>query len=153
VLAAMRSRGGLWFGWSGDVADDDDAAVAVTTRQNVEFVTFDLPRIDFELYYGGFFHRAPLPLFPYFLDALRYPQEQYDAYVRVNRRFAEQLAPLLRDDDVIWAHDYHLLRLARELRALGVAQPIGFFLHVPFPHVEALRALPRYDELVRAMLE
>lgn len=153
VLTAMRSRGGLWFGWSGDVSDDDEAAVAVTTRQNVEFVTFDLPRNDFELYYGGFCNGTLWPLCHYFIDALRYSQEQYEAYIRVNRRFAERLVPLLRDDDVIWAHDYHLLRLARELRALGVAQPIGFFLHVPFPHVEALRALPRYDDLVRAMLD
>jgi trehalose 6-phosphate synthase len=152
VLAAMRSRGGLWFGWSGDVSDDDEG-VAVATRQNVEFVTFDLPRKDFELYYGGFCNGTLWPLCHYFIDALRYSQDQYEGYVRVNRRFAERLAPLLRDDDLIWVHDYHLLRLARELRVLGVAQPIGFFLHIPFPHVEALRALPRYDELVRALLE
>jgi trehalose 6-phosphate synthase len=50
-------------------------------------------------------------------------------------------------------HDYHLMHLGRELRALGVTRPLGFFLHIPFPHVEALRALPRYDELILALLE
>ena len=153
VLTAMRSQGGLWFGWSGDVSDDDDTPVAVTTRQNVEFATFDLPPKDFELYYGGFCNGALWPLCHYFVDALRYSDEQYDAYVRVNRRFAERLAPLLRDDDLIWVHDYHLMCLGRELRLLGVAEPVGFFLHVPFPHIEALRALPRYAELVKALLE
>ena len=153
VLAAMRAYGGLWFGWSGDASDNDDAPIAVSTRRNVEFATVALPRKDSERYSGGFCNGALWPLCHYFVDALRYSEAQYDAYVRVNRLFAERLAPLLRDDDLVWVHDYHLLRLAGELRALGFAQPIGFFLHVPFPHLEALRALPRYAELVTALLE
>jgi hypothetical protein len=36
----------------------------------------------------------------------------------VNQLFARKLPPLLRDDDVIW-HDYHLIPLAAELRAMG----------------------------------
>jgi len=62
------------------------------------------------------------------------------------------LQPLLRDDDLIWVHDYHLVPLGRELRELGVGRPLGFFLHIPFPHAEALRALPRFDSLVRDLL-
>jgi trehalose 6-phosphate synthase len=153
VLAAMKSRGGLWFGWSGKLAADATAAVGVTVRDNVEFATFDLPRHDFDLYYGGFCNGTLWPLFHYFVGGLRYSQAQFDAYVRVNRLFAERLAPLLRDEDLVWVHDYHLLHLARELRARGITRPLGFFLHIPFPHIEALRALPRYGDLILAMLE
>jgi trehalose 6-phosphate synthase len=39
------------------------------------------------------------------------------------------------------------------LRETGTNQPIGFFLHIPFPHIEALRALPVYGELMRALLD
>ena len=153
VLAAMKSRGGLWFGWSGKMAADGTAAVGVTQRDNVEFATFDLPRHDFDLYYAGFCNGTLWPLFHYFVDGLSYSPAQFDAYVRVNRLFAERLAPLLRDDDMVWVHDYHLMHLARELRARGVTRPLGFFLHIPFPHIEALRALPRYGDLIRALLE
>ena len=54
-------------------------------------------------------------------------------------------------DDVIWVHDYHLIPMASELRRAGVTQPIGFFLHVPFPDVEMLRVLPVYRQLLRAL--
>lgn len=151
LLAAMRSRGGLWFGWSGKMAAD--GTVRVAQRDSVEFATFDLPRPDFELYYAGFCNGTLWPLCHYFVAGLRYSRAQFDAYVRVNRLFAERLAPLLRDDDVVWVHDYHLMHLGRELRARGVTRPLGFFLHIPFPHVEALRALPRYGDLIRALLD
>jgi trehalose 6-phosphate synthase len=49
----------------------------------------------------------------------------------VNKRFAEMLRPLIGPGDVIWVHDYHLIPLARELRELGVENPIGFFLPHP----------------------
>jgi trehalose 6-phosphate synthase len=150
VLAAMKASGGMWFGWSG--VQSDTADVGVTAKDNIEFATFALPKQDFELYYGGFCNGTLWPLCHYFVSALRYSQAQFEAYTRVNRLFAERLVPLLRQDDLVWVHDYHLIHLARELRACGAAQPLGFFLHVPFPHVEALRALPGYGELIRAFL-
>jgi len=152
VLAAMKSTGGVWFGWSGEVSQGSASDVAVTVKNNVEFATFDLPRKDFDLYYGGFCNGALWPVCHYFTSALRYSQAQFDAYTRVNRMFAERLAPLLREDDLVWIHDYQLIHLGRELRACGATQPIGFFLHIPFPHVEALRSLPRYSDLMRAFL-
>jgi trehalose 6-phosphate synthase len=53
----------------------------------------------------------------------------------------------------VWVHDYHLFPLGQFLRELGARQPLGFFLHIPFPHVEALRSLPVYGELMRSMLD
>ena len=63
----------------------------------------------------------------------------------------QSLARLLRDDDLIWVHDYHLFPLAEELRRLGVRNRIGFFLHTPFVPPALLHALPRAAELLRAM--
>jgi trehalose 6-phosphate synthase len=37
------------------------------------------------------------------------------------------------------------------LRNAGVESPIGFFLHVPFPSYEALRAVPGHDYLLRCL--
>jgi len=152
VLAAMKSRGGLWFGWSGELTAAEPRAATVTERQEVSFATIDLPRDDFDPYYGGYCNGTLWPLFHYFVGAMNYAEAQHAAYGRVNSLFAERLQPLLRTDDVVWVHDYHLIPLGRELRARGACQPLGFFLHIPFPHVEALRALPRYEALVRDLL-
>ena len=61
--------------------------------------------------------------------------------------------PLLQPDDLVWVHDYHLFPLAQKLREAGATQPIGLFLHIPFPHIEVLRVLPVYGELLQAMLD
>jgi trehalose 6-phosphate synthase len=154
LRAAMQDRGGLWFGWSGETAAPEavEAPPRVQKRADVSFATIEIPPRLQELYYDGFANGTLWPLLHYFLDNLRYSDEQYEAYLAVNALFARQLRPLLRSDDLIWVHDYHLMPLARELRQQGVRAPIGFFLHVPFPHFEVLRALPVHRELLEALL-
>ena len=48
-------------------------------------------------------------------------------------------------------HDYHLIPLADELRALGVRNRIGFFLHIPLPPPQILAAIPAHEWLMRAL--
>jgi trehalose 6-phosphate synthase len=153
LLAAMQARGGLWFGWSGEIAGAAPGPLRLVTRDRVQYATVDLTQQDYDDYYVGFCNGAIWPLFHYFLDAVRYQDEQYDAYLRVNRNFAQLLQPHLEPDDLIWVHDYHLIPLAQALHEIGVRQQTGFFLHIPFPHIEALRSLPVYGELMRALIE
>jgi trehalose 6-phosphate synthase len=152
VLAAMRAHGGLWIGWSGEVAEGDPGGVELTRRERLAFATFDLTRPEYDEFYLGFSNGALWPLFHHFLQAFHYSEQQYASYLRVNQRFAQHTMPLLRADDVIWVHDYHLMPLAACLRALGVAQRIGFFLHIPFPGFDAFRALPVHRELLQSLL-
>ena len=70
----------------------------------------------------------------------------------MNQLFARKLLPLLQPDDIIWVHDYHLIPLAAELRALGCQQRIGFFLHIPLPPPLILAAIPGHDWLVMRLL-
>ncbi|HSC06194.1 MAG TPA: trehalose-6-phosphate synthase [Steroidobacteraceae bacterium] len=123
-----------------------------TRKDGVTYATIELSRQEYEDYYIGFSNAILWPLLHYFVNTFHYSDEQYEAYKRVNQRFARELMPLLRPDDLIWVHDYHLLPLAQSLRERGVTQPIGLFLHVPFPGVEVLRVLPVYGELLQAML-
>lgn len=152
VLAAMQARGGLWFGWSGEVSDHGGAEPEIVSRNGISFATIDLDQAEFTRFLNGFSNGALWPTFHYFLETVNFSDEDYATYLEVNRRFASQLRPLLRDDDLLWVHDFHLIPLARALREQGVQQPAAFFLHVPFPHVEALRVLPVYGELVNALL-
>jgi trehalose 6-phosphate synthase len=70
-------------------------------------------------------------------------REEHETWRAVNARFAAALAPMLRPDDVLWVHDFHLFPFAAALRALGCGQKIGFFLHVPFPPPALFDALPQ----------
>ncbi len=127
VLAAMRAHGGLWIGWSGEVAEGDPGGVEKTRRERLAFATFDLTRTEYDEFYLGFSNGALWPLFHSFLQAFHFSHEQYATYLSVNQRFAQHTVPLLRADDLIWVHDYHLIPMASCLRAMAVAQRIGFF--------------------------
>src|SRR5690606_21878224 len=108
---------------------------------------------DFDGYYNGYCNGSLWPLFHYMLGIFRYERDHQEAYQRVNQTFVRKLRPLLQADDRIWVHDYHLIPLAQELRNAGVEQPIGFFLHVPFPAFDVLRTLPGHRRLLQAMTQ
>jgi trehalose 6-phosphate synthase len=153
VLGALRDHGGIWFGWNGDLRLDAGGTrpPQIEEQDNIRFVGIDLDEGDFEGYYNGFSNRVLWPLFHYLLGFIQYRRAHFEAYLRVNATFADTLVPLLEPDDLIWVHDYHLIPLASELRKSGVDQPIGFFLHVPFPGFDVLQALPDRDFLLKAM--
>src|SRR6266542_2417589 len=78
--------------------------------------------------------------------------EQYAAYREINSLMARAVLRFARPDAMFWIHDYHYLTLGSELRRLGIDQPVGFFLHTPFPVRNTMVSLPHHRELVRAML-
>lgn len=151
VLAALREMGGVWFGWNGEIVSTQPAKADLQKVGNLTYATVGMTRRDHAEYYNGFSNSTLWPLFHYRLDLTNFSRRSYTGYQRVNARFAKLLQPLLRIDDVIWAHDYHLILLAAELRRAGANHPIGFFLHTPLPPVEILLALPRHEELMRGL--
>ncbi len=155
---ALATSGGLWFGWSGQIVDAADPEKAHRTGQvhmhragNVTLATLDLTPEDHQAYYLGYSNGVLWPVFHYRLDLADFDAGYIDGYRRVNRMFAHKLLPLLKPDDVIWIHDYHLIPLAAELRALSCQQRIGFFLHIPLPPPQILVAIPAHEWLMRAL--
>lgn len=153
ILAALRQSGGIWFGWGGQTCPGEPGAARLEQHGGITFATIDISDADFDGYYNGYCNGSLWPLFHYMLGIFRYERPDRDAYARVNQAFARQLRPLLQDDDRIWVHDYHLIPLAGELRRAGIRQPIGFFLHVPFPGFDVLRTLPGHRDLLQALAQ
>jgi len=147
----MARQGGIWFGASGQLREDSEARLKTTRRGNMTFATLDLPRADYEAYYNGYANGTLWPLFHYRLDLAEFAQRTWAGYQRVNALFAHRLQPLLRDSDTVWIHDYHFLLLAENLRNAGCRQKIGFFLHIPWPALEVLLALPMHRQIVKAL--
>jgi trehalose 6-phosphate synthase len=152
IRAALRqSAGGMWFGWSGEISDDAATAPRVVSDGPITFATLDLSRRDFEEYYIVYANRVLWPLFHLRPSLVEFSRRVLSGYLRVNRLFVQALVPLLSPDDLIWVHDYHLIPLAAELRRADQQQPVGFFLHTPFPSADLLRVLPNHAELARML--
>ena len=147
----LRRRGGLWFGWSGRVADRDPGSAKLVEQGNIAYATIDLRNDDYQEFYNGFANRVLWPILHYRLDLAEFTRRDLGGYVRVNEFFARHLEAVLRSDDVLWVHDYHLLPLARALHERGHKNTIGFFLHVPCPPPEILTALPNHEQLIPAL--
>jgi trehalose 6-phosphate synthase len=150
--AALRKSKGLWFGWSGEDREDPSEAPHIQQDDGVTFATIDLSPQDLDEYYNGYANSTLWPLFHYRLDLTEFERETGRGYERVNARFAEALAPLVEREDNVWVHDYHLIPLGADLRRRGLANRIGFFLHIPWPPASLLVSLPFHRRLVRSML-
>lgn len=78
------------------------------------------------------------------------------AYEAVNRLFAKEVASHVKDNDVIWIHDYHLMLLPQYLREeLGDSVQgvkIGFFLHTPFPGPDMWKEVQMSADLLKGLL-
>lgn len=149
LQSALAARGGVWLGWSGNISDD--GTLQVSRVGNIEYALTDLTERDVEEYYRGFANRVLWPICHYRLDLAEYGRREMAGYFRVNRFFADQLLPLINDDDLIWIHDYHLIPLAAELRKRGVKNRIGFFLHIPWPAPDVFYAMPVYEEILHSL--
>ena len=148
--ALMQLRGGLWFGWSGRISDATD--VQTIDSGSVRYATIDLTAEEHDRYYNEFANSTLWPLLHSMPELMTFDRRNAQAYRAVNERFAQQLSPMLREGDLLWIHDYHLLAMAAVLRERGVTVPIGFFLHIPFPAPDMLASVPESGTLVRDLL-
>jgi len=152
LVDALKDAGGVWFGWSGEVTEEGTFGPLKREQEGkVVLATIDFSSEDYRDFYAGYTNRSLWPIFHNRLDLADFNNRYERSYWRVNERVAARLAPLLKPDDVIWVHDYHYIPLGAELRKLGVENPIGYFLHIPFPPLEILTALPCAQELTRSL--
>ena len=151
VKAVLKNRNGLWFGWSGKTNDQPDPEVRTIEMNKITYALMDLSTQDFQEYYNGLANRVLWPILHYRVDLQEYSRADATGYLRVNRLFADKLSAFVREDDIIWVHDYHLMPLGRELRARGCKNKIGFFLHIPFALPDILQALPSHKEILGSL--
>ena len=150
---ALSARGGIWFGWSGRVTEEPSPEPDIIDRGRLRFALMDLSPNDHAEYYNGFANRALWPTMHYRLSLAEFSRSDYAGYLRVNRAFAGALARLIEPGDLVWVHDYHLIPLAAELRALGVENALGYFHHIPWPAPEVFGMLPGSRDLLQAIAE
>lgn len=132
--------------------------VSQTLLETFKCVPAFIPPELFSRFYHGFCKQHLWPLFHYMLPLSpdlggRFDRSLWQAYVSVNKIFADKVMEVISpDDDFVWVHDYHLMVLPTFLRKRFNRVKLGFFLHSPFPSSEIYRTLPIRDELLRALL-
>jgi trehalose 6-phosphate synthase len=154
LLPAVKNYGAVWVGSSGRVREltEKDAFAEVEALGKGALATVDFPKAHYCGYYEGFANSALWPMLHSRADLIATNAEQYACYRSINSYMARALLRFDQPNSVYWIQDYHFLPLGAELRRLGIASPIGLFLHTPWPAASTVRALPHNDEVVRAML-
>ncbi len=153
VKAALRRNSGIWFGWSGRITQRPNIERHEIERDNLTCIVLDLTKEDHQEYYNGFANRVLWPILHYRVDLAEFSRRDLSGYLRVNDHFARELHKILKPDDLVWVHDYHLIPLAKALRQLGHENRIGFFLHIPCPPPEMLTALPHHERLIPTLCD
>jgi trehalose 6-phosphate synthase len=150
----LEKHKGIWLGWSGRTHQGADTGpVSLETFHGLSLAAVDFPEEWHRLYYNGFSNGALWPLMHSFPGRVGFNHDEWQSYVNVNEAFAAIATRLVAKADAIWAHDYHLLLLARAARARGHLGPLGLFQHVPFPGPDIFLLLPWAEEVLRALLD
>ena len=146
--------GGLWIGWPGHVEGLDHAGHAHVDRQLVALraVPVSLDAHEVAVFYEHISNGVLWPLCHDRIDRLPLRVDGWHVYESVNARYADAVAERYRPGDLVWVHDYQLLRVPALLRERIPDARIGFFLHVPFPNPEIFFTLPTRRALVEGML-
>ncbi|GAA4578122.1 trehalose-6-phosphate synthase [Micromonospora coerulea] len=144
----LRHTPATWVGWAGGTG----AAPHLAEVDGVRMHTVPLTAEDLRDHYEGFANATLWPLYHDAVEQPEYHRRWWEAYQRVNQRFAEAAAEVAEPGGLVWVQDYHLQLVPGLLRALRPDLRIGFFLHVPFPPPELFMQLPRRSELLRGML-
>ncbi|KAH6590054.1 hypothetical protein BASA50_009755 [Batrachochytrium salamandrivorans] len=146
-----------WIGWPG--LELPPSEQAIVRQELVEqyscapvFINDDIA----DKHYNGFSNSILWPLFHYHPGEINFNEEHWEAYQVVNRAFADALVDVVKDGDVVWVHDYHLMLLPailrKRLEAKGINIQLGFFLHTPFPSSEIYRILPVRKQVLLGVL-
>lgn len=154
LAPVLKNRGGIWIGWSGA---DDFADFSALLNDASKFSGYTLQPVsltekEIRDYYYGFSNEIIWPLFHDLQTRCNFRPEYWYEYLKVNHKFADIVFKQITVNDFIWVHDYHLMYIGRFLRDIGVANRIGFFLHIPFPSLDIFMKLPWRFQILKALL-
>ncbi|GAA1959620.1 trehalose-6-phosphate synthase [Microbacterium deminutum] len=144
----MRQADGAWVGWVGK----PDLDIEPFEIDGTHLVPVRLSAEDVELYYEGFSNDTIWPLYHDVISPPRYRRVWWEAYQRVNRRFADAAAEAAAVGAVVWVQDYQLQLVPQMLRESRPDLTIGYFHHIPFPAYGLFSQLPWRRQVLQGLL-
>jgi len=148
LMPVMKANQGAWLGWPGGTDED----LEPFEEGGIQLVPIAMSQTEIENFYEGFSNDTLWPLYHDLAAKPSFHREWWDAYVRVNRRFAEAAAEAAAKDATVWVQDYQLQLVPQMLRDLRPDLRIGFYLHIPFPPAELFQQLPWRRQILEGLL-
>lgn len=148
IEPVMRANDGVWMGWPGGTDQD----LEPFEDDGLPLVPMSMTQEEIEGHYEGFSNATLWPLYHDLVAKPEFHREWWDAYVAVNRRFAEKAADLAAEGATVWVQDYQLQLVPQLLRELRPDLRIGFYLHIPFPPAELFQQLPWRRQILEGLL-
>ena len=134
----MRKTGGAWVGWQGSAGE----APEPFDSSGMRLVPVGLSPGEVRTFYEGFCNATLWPLYHDVIAPPEFHRSWWEAYVAINRRFAETTAAQAAHGATVWVHDYQLQLVPGMIRAQRPDVRIGFFNHIPFPGYEIFAQCP-----------
>ncbi|MCB0995900.1 MAG: trehalose-6-phosphate synthase [Acidimicrobiales bacterium] len=147
LVSALRpvaaARHGSWVGWNDGAGDPP--------RTGLRLEAIHLSKAEVDGYYLGYANRTLWPAMHGLQSFIEHEPHWWEAYRRVNERFAERTAGCAAPGATVWIHDYHLLLAPRFLAERRPDVRIGVFLHTPVPDPATACLVPEWDALAHGL--
>jgi trehalose 6-phosphate synthase/phosphatase len=144
----MRRQGGAWVGWTGAPGP----TLAEFDSNGMHLVPIGMDADEVKRFYEGMSNGTLWPLYHDVIVAPTFHRAWWEAYVRINRRFADAAAAQAAPGGTVWVQDYQLQLVPRMLRRMRPDLKIGFFNHIPFPPYEIFAQLPWRRQVLKGLL-
>ncbi|MBN1171356.1 MAG: trehalose-6-phosphate synthase [Micromonosporaceae bacterium] len=148
----LSSQRGTWVGWLGNATQHGAPPPEPFQLDDFRLRPVPLTQEEITRYYEGFSNSSLWPLYHDAVEPATFKRRWWEAYRRVNHRFAEATSEEAAPGATVWVQDYQLQLMPSILREMRPDLRIGFFLHIPFPPFELFMQLPRRAEILRGLL-
>ncbi len=92
----------VWVGWTGAADEDLESPDVVRASARREgFVPVFLTRDDVAGFYEGYANATLWPLLHYMVERATFSNDWWDAYQRVNRKFADTITEVADEGDLV----------------------------------------------------
>lgn len=151
----MQKKNGLWIAWGRGEADfevvDEDNKVKVPDESGYTLKRVNLTKEEQDGFYYGFSNEVMWPICHTFISKANYDEKYWETYKKVNRKYADSVEEELKEDDLVWIHDYHLALVPGMLKENNDVD-LSLFWHIPWPAWEAFRTIPWREEILEGLL-
>lgn len=139
-----------WIGWAGNkkpLSKQQFAELSIPDN----LVPVNIPEKRFYHYYDRVANAVMWPILHSMKPPIQARSTDWNSVQSVVDLFADAVIHRLKRGDIIWVHDFHPMLLIHALRARGVTNKIGFFLHTPFPSPASFMALSGHKRLLSSL--
>ena len=154
----MRACGGTWVAHGSGNADVQASDAKGRVRVPPDKPSYTLRRVwltpeEEEGYYYGASNNAIWPLCHIAYARPEFNESDWEAYSRVNRRFAEAvLDEIGARPALVFIQDYHFALLPRFIKDARPDVVVCQFWHIPWPNPETFRVCPWAEPILHGLL-